>query len=108
MSNYEKALFGLFMQANVWCKPIPNEDYATTYWPEGDEGHRQLVGYLGGIAAMSSKPWHVVGGDYYRLLIEIDESLVDKHTLEILKDRPCIVSAELVEQAKRELAKRIK
>ena len=106
--RYEKALVNLFMKANVWCKPIPNEDCATMYWPDGDEGYWQLMGYLGGIAAMSGKPQHVVGGDYYRLLIEIDESLVDDGTFDSLKDRPCVVSPELVEMARREWQRRNK
>lgn len=104
--RYEKALVGLFMQSEVWCKPLENG--YTVYWPEGEEGRRQVVGYLGGIAAMSGKPWHIVGGDYKRLMLEIDESLVDAASAEVLRDRACVADEDTVEMCRVEWERRNK
>ena len=107
MASYEKALYGLFMQAHVWCRPPKHEGF-TVHWPEGEDGRLAEQYYLGGIAAMTGIPWHVVGADYRRFVMEVDEPLVAPEDRASLEGRRCVVPPELVDKAMDELDERIK
>ena len=105
--SYENALFRLFMYSEVMCRP-PRGEGCMTHWPEGNERMTAMTYFLFGVATAFGKQCNAVGADYYRFLMEVDESLVGAETRERLKDREPVLDGKLVEMARIELAERVR